>query len=152
MKKIFSGIFVVHMIAIMSLPQLMAQDGTEDQIKSILIKMWDAVEKKDIDKYSSYLHQDYTSFGENNFFLNEGKALEIRNAKEWWSKTKFIHTDMHNAKVTVNGNVAWMTYYWTDYGVENEEPFSSKGKSSRIFVKENGKWLCIHAHFTLIED
>jgi ketosteroid isomerase-like protein len=129
-----------------------AQENAEELIKSIILEMWDAVEKKDIEKYSSHLHPDYTSFGENNFFLNEGKDLEIRNAKKWWSTTEFIHTDMHNAEVTIKENVAWITYYWTDYGIENGEQFSSKGKSTRIFVKENGRWLCTHAHFTLLED
>ena len=28
-------------------------------------------------------------------------------------------------------------------------PHGSTGKSTRIFVKENGRWLCIHGHYTL---
>ena len=28
---------------------------------------------------------------------------------------------------------------------------TSRGKSTRIFVKENGRWLCIHGHYTLVE-
>jgi len=39
---------------------------------------------------------------------------------------------------------------WKDNGTTNGEEFSSRGKSTRIFVKENGKWLCIHGHYTLL--
>jgi len=151
MKKIFIGLLVINLLILFPVSLTLAQNSTEDHIKSILTEMWDAVEKKDIDTYAMHLHPDYTSFGENNFFINEGKGLEIRNTKNWVSNLNSIHTDMHNATVSVKGDVAWITYYWTDYGTENEEPFSSKGKSTRIFVKENDVWLCIHAHFTLIE-
>jgi ketosteroid isomerase-like protein len=44
--------------------------------------------------------------------------------------------------------VAWITYYWTDGGLLDGKPFSSRGKSTRIFVKEGGRWLCIHGHYT----
>jgi len=40
---------------------------------------------------------------------------------------------------------------WKDHGTTNGEAFSSRGKSTRIFVKENGKCLCIHGHYTLLE-
>ena len=52
--------------------------------------------------------------------------------------------------VTVRGTVAWITYYWTDEGVIDGKRFTSRGKSTRLFVKENGQWLCIHGHYTLV--
>ena len=30
------------------------------------------------------------------------------------------------------------------------ERFPSRGKSARIFVREDGKWLCIHSHYTAL--
>ena len=30
------------------------------------------------------------------------------------------------------------------------ERFPSRGKSTRIFVREDGKWLCIHGHYTAV--
>lgn len=152
MKKILSYSIVLSLLIIIPSAQTIAQKDTEEQIKTILTEMWAAIENKDIEKYAQYLHQDYTSFGEYDHFLNEGRDLELRNTKNWLSNLKHIHTDMHNAKVTVKGEVAWITYYWTDYGEENEKAFASKGKSTRIFVKQNNKWLCIHAHFTALQD
>lgn len=152
MKKILLFSIVLSLLILLPSPHTMAQGEGKEQIKNALTDMWAAIENKDIEKYGEYLHPDYSSFGEYNHFLNEGKDLEIRNIKEWLSGLKHIHTDMHNADVTIKDNVAWITYYWTDYGEENDKSFSSKGKSTRIFVKEGDSWLCIHAHFTVLED
>jgi hypothetical protein len=50
----------------------------------------------------------------------------------------------------VMGPVAWVLYYWTDEGDVEGKRTVSRGKSTRIFVKENGKWLCIHGHYTAV--
>jgi hypothetical protein len=57
---------------------------------------------------------------------------------------------MHQPEVKVIGEVAWITYYWTDSGLVDGKRFSSRGKSTRIFVKEKEKWLCIHGHYTAV--
>ncbi|MCZ6693723.1 MAG: hypothetical protein O6939_07445 [Bacteroidetes bacterium] len=46
--------------------------------------------------------------------------------------------------------MAWIVYDWSDSGTSNGKAFASRGKSTRIFVKEDGKWLCIHGHYTLL--
>jgi len=61
-----------------------------------------------------------------------------------------VHAVMHQPEVTVRGDVAWITYYWTDEGVSEGKRFTSRGKSTRIFVREDGRWLCIHGHYTAI--
>ncbi len=83
-------------------------------------------------------------------YLAEGKRIEIEGITDWISRSEGIHTEMHQPKVTVRGNTAWITYYWTDTGITSGERFSSRGKSTRIFVKEGGKWLCIHGHYTAV--
>jgi ketosteroid isomerase-like protein len=96
------------------------------------------------------VHPDITVFGESDLYLAEGKALEVRGIAGWVERAKGVHTEMHQPKVVVRGDVAWITYYWTDSGTEGGERFTSRGKSTRIFVRENGKWLCIHGHFTAV--
>lgn len=126
---------------------------TEKQIiKSTLIDMWDAIEKGDIDRYASYIHKDFTQFGETDSVLRSGKVAEIKGIKDWIESSSPIHTEMHKPKVTINGNTAFIIYYWSDSGTTNGKPFATRGKSTRIFVKENGKWLCIHGHYTLLPD
>lgn len=141
---------VLLVLLMMSAP-LGAQTATTkdaDDVKATLVAMWAAIEAGDAEKYASYVHPDFTQFGENDPYLAEGKAQEVRGMAEYLQRAKGIHTDMHNAQVTVRGNVAWITYYWTDSGLVSGQRVSSRGKSTRIFVKENGRWLCIHGHYT----
>ena len=112
--------------------------------------MWDAIEKEDIDRYASYVHPDFTQFGETRSKLDVGKQKEVEGVREWVTTSDGIHTEMIDPIVTLKDNVAWITYYWSDNGTTNGNPFASTGKSTRIFVKENGKWLCIHGHYTLL--
>ena len=128
-----------------------AQGGdVEEEIKAILIDMWAAIEEEDLDRYASHLHPDFTSFGETDLYLNEGKDYELRAYADYLRRVDGVHTEMHQPSVTVRGDVAWITYYWTDAGTRTGgERFTSRGKSTRIFVREDGRWLCVHGHYTL---
>lgn len=124
--------------------------GDADDVKATMVAMWAAIEAGNVDLYASYVHPDFTQFGENDTYLAAGKALEIRSMADYVKRASNVHTEMHDPRVTVRGTVAWVTYYWTDSGVSNGARFTSRGKSTRIFVKENGRWLCIHGHYTAV--
>jgi len=122
----------------------------QESVKACLIEMWDAIEKEDIERYASYIHPDFTQFGETDPTLAIGKQAEVNGVKDWLKNSSNIHTEMEEPRVTIKGEVAWITYYWKDHGMTRGEPFTSRGKSTRIFVKEQEKWLCIHGHYTLL--
>lgn len=130
-----------------------ATQSEEAAVKAVVINMWSAVERGDVDGYISYVHPDYTLFGEGDIYLQSGKELERASYTDYLSRYENIRTFMHQPEVIIRGDTAWMTYYWSDSGYHKKtgERFTSTGKSTRIFVKENGKWLCIHGHFTLVE-
>ncbi len=119
-------------------------------IKQTLTDMWDAIEKEDIERYAQYVHPDFTQFGEYDSLLKSGKELEVAGIRDWVDNASDIHTEMIDPQITVRGNTAWIVYYWSDRGTTIDGTFSSRGKSTRIFVKEQGKWLCIHGHYTLL--
>ena len=123
---------------------------TEEEIKATLINMWAAIENEDIDLYASYIHPDFTQFGESDPRLLIGREAEVHGTNEWIQNSKNIHTEMEEPQVVVRDSVAWIVYYWKDRGTTNGETFASRGKSTRIFVKEKGRWLCIHGHYTLL--
>jgi ketosteroid isomerase-like protein len=127
---------------------LAAQQSDKEAVKETLVAMWAAIEAGDVNTYAEYVHPDFTSFGEGDVYLNEGKAYEIRAYRDYLNRASQVHTEMHQPEVTVRGDVAWITYYWTDSGMNGGQRFSSRGKSTRIFVKEGGRWLCIHGHYT----
>jgi len=98
--------------------------------------MWDAIENGDIDRYASYVHPDFSAFGEYDTYLTEDKALEVEGVRNWIERSDGIHTDMHQPKITVRGNTAWITYYWTDSGTTDGKRFTPRGKSTRILSKQ----------------
>jgi len=129
-----------------------SDEAVAKEIKSILVDMWDAIEQEDLERYASHVHPDFTSFGETDLYLNEGKEYELRAYADYLQRVDGVHTEMHQPEVTVRGDVAWITYYWTDAGSRADGTrFTSRGKSTRIFVHENGRWLCIHGHYTLAD-
>ena len=136
------------------LPTLAAgQSSTANDVADIpaaLVSMWDAIEKGDVDRYATFVHPDFTSFGENDTYITEGKAAEVRNYRAYLQRATGVHTDMHQPVITVRGDTAWITYYWTDSGLLDGKRFTSRGKSTRIFVREGGRWLCIHGHYTAV--
>jgi ketosteroid isomerase-like protein len=149
--------FILALIAAVLLaiaPAARADDAADaDAIKASLISMWAAVEAGDVDTYMSYIHPDYTLFGEGDIYLQSGKALERASYTDYLGRVKNVRTFMHQPTVNVRGDTAWITYYWSDSGTytsgENAgNRFTSQGKSTRIYVREDGRWLCIHGHFT----
>jgi len=143
------------LLLLLALPTASWAQGTSapardaDEVRATLTQMWAAIEAGDAERYATFVHPDFTQFGETDAYLSEGKPMEVRSMTDYLQRAKGVRTDMHNSQVTVRGAVAWITYYWTDAGTIQGKPFSSRGKSTRIFVKENGRWLCIHGHYTL---
>lgn len=128
----------------------MAQTGEARQVIDTLEAMWAAIEAGDADAYAAYIHPDFTTFGENDVYLAEGKELEVRSIADYVRRASSVHTEMHQPRVTIRGDVAWITYYWTDSGYAGGGRFTSRGKSTRIFVREEGRWLCVHGHYTAV--
>lgn len=156
--------FILFFTAIIlaSAPTVSAQTKTDAEIiKENVIKMWAAQEARDVATYLTYIHDDYTLFGEGEIYLQEGKAKEAASYEDYLGRVTGLRTFMHQPEVQVRGNTAWITYYWSDSGYKTTrgrngeairgERFTSTGKSTRIFVKENGVWLNIHSHFTQVE-
>ncbi len=140
-------------LTLLALPTVpLAAQSDEAAVRQTLVDMWAAIEAEDLDAYAAFIHPDFTSFGETDTYLNEGKAYELRSVASWIERSRGIHTEMHQPKVTVRGDVAWITYYWTDesYARDTGARSTSRGKSTRVFVREDGRWLCIHGHYTLV--
>jgi len=111
--------------------------------------MSDAIEREDIDAYASHIHPDFTAFGEGDVYLAEGKDMESRSISDWLDRADGVHTERHQPRGEVRGDAAWITYYWSDSGyLTDGSRFTSRGKSTTIFVREDGRWLCVHGYYT----
>jgi ketosteroid isomerase-like protein len=143
------GAFAVDSARAQSVPSISDVRDVE-AVKATLVAMWAAIEAGDATTYASYVHPDFTQFGENDTYLSHGKVEEVRSMTNYLHRATGVHTVMHQPEVTVRGSVAWVTYYWTDEGVTDGKRFTSRGKSTRIFVREGTRWLCIHGHYTAV--
>ena len=133
-------------------PKSPTEASDAEAVKQTVIDMWDAIEKGDIERYATFIHPDFTQFGETAKVLRVGKDAEVKAIKEWIEEPTTVHTEMTDPRVSIRGDTAWITYYWSDSGKTKGEAFATKGKSTRIFVREKDRWLCIHGHYTLLED
>ena len=153
MRRHALRLLVLTLLAAAVAPSSLRAQSDEEEIKQVLTEMWAAIEAGDVERYAQHVHPDFTSFGETDTYLNSGKAKELRGVESWISRYRDIHTEMHQPEVIVRGETAWITYYWTDesWSRATGQRATSRGKSTRIFVKENGRWLCIHGHYTLVD-
>ncbi|MBV1908767.1 MAG: nuclear transport factor 2 family protein [Kangiellaceae bacterium] len=136
-------------IAVLLISNALASEKTDQaQIIDNIHSMWKAVESNNLKSYMKYIHPDYTLFGEGDAYLHRGKDKEAIDIGDYLGRVEGVRTFMHQPEVIVKGDTAWITYYWSDAGYLSGERFTSRGKSTRIFVKEKGQWLCIHSHFT----
>jgi len=127
-----------------------ANQSDETQIIENIHSMWKAVENNNLKNYLKYIHADYSVFGEGDIYLHQGKNKETIDYADYLSRVKGVRTFMHQPEVIVRGDTAWVTYYWNDAGYVSGNRFTSRGKATRIFVKEKDQWLCIHSHFTAV--
>lgn len=156
MKNLFSNfistccflLFIVSLISCQESHSSILKD--KEAIKQTLTAMWEAIETENMEAYASYIHPDFTQFGETDSVLRVGKESEVNGIGSWIQESSNIHTEMIDPIVTIKGNTAWIVYYWKDHGTTNGKSFATRGKSTRIFVKENDRWLCIHGHYTLL--
>jgi len=150
MRRNASLVFIACFL-LSSVAGLAAEPSSDaEQVKATLNAMWEAIERGDAETYAQHVHPDFTQFGEGDVYLTQGKQNEVESIRDYVRRATDVHTEMHQPIVTVRGDVAWIVYYWTDAGVVGGDRFTSRGKSTRIFVKENGRWLCIHGHYTAV--
>jgi len=127
-----------------------ANQSVQDQIIDNVHSMWKAVETNNLKAYLKHIHPDYSVFGEADVYLHQGKDKEAIDYGDYLGRVEAVRTFMHQPLVIIRGDTAWITYHWNDAGYSSGKRFTSRGKATRIFVKENGQWLCIHSHFTAV--
>jgi len=152
LRPLARGVALALAALALLLPVPAAGQSDEDQIKAVLVAMWAAIEAGDVEAYAEHVHDSFTSFGETETYLKSGKRVELLGVESWTSRYADIRTEMHQPEVTVRGDTAWITYYWTDESINRTSGMreTTRGKSTRIFVREGGRWLCIHGHYTLV--
>jgi ketosteroid isomerase-like protein len=95
----------------------------------------------------SSLSDDYTEFNADFPTLLVGKAL-AESMLAVPQDTKPVFSEMQNARVQVYGDTAILTYNFAgmNRGADGKVK-PSLAKSTRVYVKDAGKWWLVHANF-----
>ncbi len=152
MTLVLLGLVCVAALTLNGLGQQSANQSVADDVIAMVKAQW-AAEMKDptnVAEQMKNIADDYTEFNGDYSTRLEGKGLSMRLAEAGaGSSTKSVAGEMANSKVQVyNGDVAILSYNYVGLLKDKDgktEP--SRAKSTRVYVKQNGKWMLVHANF-----
>lgn len=152
MRKLTVGLLGLACVAALALNGFGQQSSIADDVMAMVRAQW-AAELKDptnVAEQMKNIADDYTEFNGDYSTRLEGKTLNMRLAEGLGgSSIKSVAAEMANPKVQVyNGDVAILSYNYVGVLKDKDgktEP--SRAKSTRVYVKQNGKWMLVHANF-----
>jgi ketosteroid isomerase-like protein len=96
------------------------------------------------------LAEDYTEFNGDFPTLLVGKTMSTRMG-EVTPNDKAMYSDMQNGRVQTYGDTAVLTYNFAGLRRAADGKVSpALAKSTRVYVKQGGKWMLVHANFSPI--
>ena len=143
----FSCVSVVC-LALLCLPTV-AGAGTEEEVIKLTYAQWAAEIAHDSEASAAIMADDYTEFNSNYPTRVDGKALNTRLADAMAEGGgSMLAGEMANAKVQVYGDVAILTYNFLGVNKDADgETSTNLAKSTRVYAKQGGKWMLVHANF-----
>jgi ketosteroid isomerase-like protein len=154
MRKISLGLLVLVGVAALTLNgrgQQSSNQSIADEVIAITKAQW-AAEIKDptnVAEQMKNVADDYTEFNGDYATRLEGKAMNVRLGEaSAGSSVKTVAAEMANQKVQVYGDVAILSYNYVGVTKDKDgktEP--GRAKSTRVYVKQGGKWMLVHANF-----
>lgn len=140
--------FTYASIALFNLP---AVAQTNDQVAKEVIAITKAEWAAMLENRAEVGHiaDEYTEFNSDSPTRLDGKELTTRLFEGVLSGSgTFVAAEMVNEKVQVYGDVAILSYNYVGYTKNKDgkvEP--DLAKSTRVYVKKDGKWMLVHANF-----
>jgi ketosteroid isomerase-like protein len=120
-----------------------------DEIIAIVKAQWAAENKKNTAEALKNVADDFTEFNSDFATRLDGKALAVRLGEAGNKGSgQTLASEMANEKVQVYGDVAILTYNYVGMSMDKDgktEP--ARAKSTRVYVKQGGKWMLVHANF-----
>ena len=76
-----------------------------------------------------------------------GKDAANKAVKYWTTKGKVAYYVITPARIWVNGNFAYVHYYYTEVSEGKDgKPVTERGRWTDILMKKNGKWMMVGDH------
>jgi ketosteroid isomerase-like protein len=143
------SLLTVFCFVAMSSAQGASNQQVADEIIALVKAQWAASDAGNTAEYMKNVAEDYTEFNGDYSTRLDGKAIstKVSDANNQGS-VKTILSEMANAKVQVYGDVAILTYNFVGVTKDKDgKTTPSKAKSTRVYVKQGGKWMLVHAKF-----
>jgi ketosteroid isomerase-like protein len=120
-----------------------------DEVIAVTKAQWAAENAKNVAEAMKSIADDYTEFNSDFSTRLDGKALAMRLSEASTKDSAVpLASEMANPKVQVYGDVAILTYNYVGLmqGKDGKvEP--TRAKSTRVYVKQGGHWMLVHANF-----
>ena len=153
MHRIFISFCVCLVLALGVIATEAASKDVADGIISITKAQWAAEMKKDSSTAMKNIASDYTEFNFTYPTRLDGKELNQRLAEAQVAASgDLIAAEMANEKVQVYGDTAILTYNFSGAIKEKDgtvQPLLAK--STRVYIRENKRWMLVHANFASAE-
>jgi ketosteroid isomerase-like protein len=143
-------------VAVLSLT-LIAQAGDKEvaeEVIAITKAEWADWMKKDVTAQYKNVADDYTEFNADYPTRLDGKAMIVRLNEAFNSGSgAVVAAEMANEKVQVYGDVAILSYNFIGSTRDKDGTIQpSLAKSTRVYVKQGGQWMLVHANFAPVGD
>ncbi len=126
-----------------------ANPAVAQEIIDIVKAEWAAAATKNVAASQKNIAEDYTEFNGDAATRLDGRPLTGRLAEAGnKGPSTRIADEMLNPKVQVYGDTAILSYNF--FGLEQDKDgkvTTIRAKSTRVYVKEGGKWMLVHANF-----
>lgn len=96
--------------------------------------------------YFNYFDDSYLGWSYDNETPGT-KADAMKSSRYFTTKSKPVFNTITPAKIWVNGNFAYVHYYYTMVSENNEgKPTTEKGRWTDILMKKGGTWMIVGDH------
>lgn len=139
--------FAVFFLSLVFITSVYA--GDKEDVQTAIDKSREAFNKQDYKTYWSFFADDNTEFP----YVVSPLRHDAAAWKEFIEGTaalEFVnYHQQDNLVQTYNGNTAVVTGYYTfKWKQKGGELNTQSGRASMTLVKQNGKWLTVHMHFS----
>jgi hypothetical protein len=148
MKQILSGFFSFLFLFVFIANSSIAQQWTDEQKdvwKGVEAYWAVSVTDKPLD-FLSYFDESY--YGWSYDSQAPYTKAEVKKSLDYWTtKGKTIYYVITPARIWVNGDFAYVHYYYSEVMEGNDgKPIIEKGRWTDILMKKNGEWLMVGDH------